>query len=275
MIRTTTGLPRAAALVLTLAAAASWSPCAHAARYDLSLSNFATLDDSGLTLDAIGFKRMARDLGLALQPRFAGPATTVGGRGFDIGYAFSFTDIDQSASQWTTPVAGAGDLLQVSQIAVRKGLPYSFEIGAVVGYLHDSHLWGVAVELKWAFVEGYELAPDFGLRVHLNTMLGSRDIAMLSTGADLLIGKSFGLGGLVQLVPYAGYSFTYIRASSHVLGVFPEGGVQPVTFILPDQDVFAHRGVAGLRLVATIVDVGFEAALGEVHSFALRGGLNF
>ena len=264
------GTMTAAALLV----ASTGSP-ADAAKYDIQLANFATLGDSGLVIDEAGFNRMARDLGLALQPRFSGPATTVGSLGLDIGYNLAMTDIDQAANHWTTPIEAPEDLLLVSQFAVRKGLPYSFEVGGVLSYLHDSRLWGIAVEVKWAFVEGFEYAPDFGLRAHLNTVVGSRDIAMLSTGADLMIGKTFGLGGLVQLTPYGGYAFTYVRASSHVLGFFSEGDVKPVTFILPDQNILAHRGVIGVRMVATVVDVGVEAALGLVQSFSVRLGMNF
>jgi hypothetical protein len=159
---------------------------------------------------------------------------------------------------------------------VRKGLPYSLEVGGVLGHLHGSSLWSFAFELKWAFIEGLRNAPDVGIRLHVNTVVGSRDLAMLTAGGDFLIGKNFGLGGMVQLKPYIGYAGTYIRASSHVIGVFRTGGLEPTTFVLPDQNIGAHRAIIGVRLLAAIVDLGFEAAVGKgTQTYAFRAGLDF
>lgn len=249
---------------------------AEAARFDLQLAEFATLEDGALEVDSAGFEAMSRDLGLALRPRFAGPGSTLGSLGFDFAYGYVLTDIDETSDHWTRPVASPAGTLAVSQLIVRKGLPYSFEIGGVLSHLHDSRMWAIALELKWAFVEGFRAAPDIGLRNHINTLVGSRDLAMLTVGSDLLLSKQFGLGGMVQLTPFLGYGFTFIRASSHVLGRFPEGGLQPATFIMPDQNILAHRGVLGLRVLASVVDVGVEAALGkDVMSFGFRTGVSF
>ncbi|MCB9728353.1 MAG: hypothetical protein H6744_04520 [Deltaproteobacteria bacterium] len=267
---------RVAAVALAVALLGS-SPAASAGRHDVALSGFGSFDADGkLVVDEAGFERMARDLGLAMRPRFGGPASTVGSLGFDVGYSLVLTDIDERKSYWTHAVPDPDKTLKVSQISLRKGLPYSLEVGGVLGHLHGSSLWSFAFELKWAFVEGLDHAPDIGIRLHVNTVVGSRDLAMLTTGGDFLVGKTFGLGGMVQLKPYIGYAGTYIRATSHVIGVFRTGGLQPTTFILPDQNIGTHRALLGLRLLATVVDLGFEAALGKgTQTYAFRAGLNF
>lgn len=253
------------------------APQATAKTYDLQLWRFLPHDEAGAStgLDGRGFEDLSRDLALAFQPRFGAPATTVGSLGFDIGYALTLTDINQDASFWTKATEDPGDLLMVSQFQVRKGLPYSFAIGGVFSHLHDSNLFAIGLEVKWAFVEGYEKAPDIGARLHVSTIVGSRDLSTISTGADLQVSKAFGLGGVMQLVPYVAYSFMYTRATSHVLGVFDEGDLTPSTDILPDQNIFTHRGILGLRMVFSVADFGFEAALGRTHSFSMRAGLNF
>jgi hypothetical protein len=277
--RATGSSRRLTALSACLAALALFATAgpASAARHDISLSGLASFDtDGSLSVDKAGFERLSRDLGLAMRPRFSGPASTVGSLGFDVGYALVLTDIDERKSYWTQTAPNPDKSLKVSQISLRKGLPYSLEVGGVLGHLHGSSLWSFAFELKWAFIEGIKNAPDLGIRVHVNTVVGSRDLAMLTAGGDFLIGKSFGLGGMVQLKPYIGYAGTYIRSSSHVIGVFRTGGLQPTTFILPDQNLGTHQALIGLRLLATVVDFGFEASLGKsTQTYAFRLGLGF
>jgi hypothetical protein len=252
------------------------APTAQAGQLDFSLANFGR---AGGAADVDSFENFAGDLALALHPKFAGPGATLGSLGIDFGYHLSITDINETAPQWTAPLADSaagalpGEIL-TSQFYVRKGLPYSFEMGGFLTHLHDSDVWAVALELKWSFVEGHKYAPDFGLRTHVNTLLGNRDMVMVTSGGDVFIGKSFGVAGLMQITPYAGYELTYIHSRSHVLGLFSVGGLQPDTFILPTLDFLRHRALIGLTVVGGVADFGFEAALGELQTYTFKIGLN-
>ena len=248
---------------------------AHAGRNDFHLASFGSVaDGGGLSLDGDGFQSFAGDLALSLQPKFAGPGSTLGGLGMDMGYELSLTDIDAGSNHWKTAVDNPASSLLASQFYVRKGLPYSFEMGGILTHLHESDIWAVALELKWAFVEGHKYAPDIGVRTHVNTLLGNRDMVMVTSGGSIFISKAFGIGGLIQLTPYGGYQLTFVHARSHVLGRFTAGSLIPTTFILPKQNFLRHRGLLGLRLLAGIADFGFEAALGEVMSYSFKVGLN-
>lgn len=256
-------------------ASAALAPPAQADRYDVDVSRFATGAGEPV-VDEAGFRNMARDLGMALRPRFAGPPSTPGSLGFVVGYDLVLTDIDETASHWTTPVDDPGNTLAASQLSIRKGLPWSFEVGGTLTRLHESSMWAMGLDVKWAFVEGIDRAPDFGLRLHVTSVLGNRDLSMLLAGGDLVVGKTFGVGGLLQLTPYTGYAGTYVRASSHVIGTFPEGGLEPTTFVVDDQHIGTHRALLGLRLLASVADFGFEAAVGpDVQTYAFRAGLSF
>ncbi len=261
---------RFSALTALAPAAILWATPAQAQRYELDLSTFG---GAGGT-DEAGFQSLVGDLALAMHPKFAGPGSTVGGLGIDIAYGIALVDIDETKDYWNDAVGEPGGALQVSHLHVRKGLPYSFELGGVVSHLHESDIWGVGLELKWAFIEGNHQAPDFGFRTHINTVLGDRDLVLLTSGGDLMLSWTFGIGGLVQTTPYAGYELTYVHAKSHVLGAFAEGALQPSTFILPTQDFLRHRAVVGLRVVAGIADFGFEAGLGELQSYTFKVGLS-
>lgn len=266
--------------LLTIAVAAVFAasvvgtaPATQAAS-DYELKNFGTKTANGIDKDAAGFENFVGDLALALHPKFAGPAMSTGSLGMEFGYILSITDIQEQADHWTKPVESPEDLLLGSQFYARKGLPYGFELGGILSHLHGSNIWAVGIELKWAFVEGHKYAPDFALRTHVNTLLGNRDLVMITSGGEFIVSKAFGIGGLIQLTPFAGYQLTYVHARSHVLGLFDVGDLKPATFILPTRDFVRHRGFLGLKVLAGIVDVSFEAALGDVMSYSFRFGFN-
>ena len=241
----------------------------------ISLSSFGSFSEDGaLQMDTTGWENFSADLALVVHPKFGGPAATLGGRGIDFGYQLSVVDVDETSEHWEKAVGTPEDLLLAHHFYVRKGLPFSIELGGILTHLQGTNIWAVALELKWAFLEGNKVAPDFGLRTHVNTLLGNRDMVMITTGAELVVSKTFGLGGLVQLSPYAAYEFSYAHTRSHVLGLFPEGSLNPRTFILPAQNVLTHRALIGLRLLASVVDLGFEAGLGNVQSYTFKLGIN-
>ena len=206
----------------------------------------------------------------------------MGSRGFDIGYNFMHTGIDSDAAHWKTAVPDRTLRgLQTSQVHFRKGLPYSIELGGTVSSLHDSRLYGVGFELKWAFVESYKYAPDIGVRTHVSTTLGSRDLSLLNAGSDVLVSKSFGVAGVMQVTPFTGYSFAYTQARSHVLGVFEPGEVKLDTDIIDAKHLLSHRTVFGVAFHASWAELGFEAAVptsddGEtVATYTTRLGFQF
>jgi hypothetical protein len=250
-----------------------------AANFDVSLTGF--IDQNGKQ-DTAGFRAVSEAIALAMQPRWSGPASTLGSRGFDVGFNWMHTGIDGGDEHWKIAVPDRTLRgLQTSQVHFRKGLPYSFELGGTVSALNDSRLYGVGFELKWAFVESYKYAPDFGVRNHVSTTLGSRDLSLLNAGIDTVMSKSFGILGVVQATPFMGYNFSYTQARSHVLGVFEPGEVELDTDIIDAKHIFSHRIVLGLALHASWAELGFEAALpakdegDTVPTYTTRLGLQF
>ncbi|MGB0588991.1 MAG: hypothetical protein ACPGU1_04845 [Myxococcota bacterium] len=242
-----------------------------------SVASAGSLDPSvaGLVSVADGLKFLSRDLGLAFQPRFGAPANTHGGAGFDMGYALTMTDIAQDSEHWSNAVEDPADLLLVSQFSIHKGLPYSIGLSTTLGFLHDSGLWSLDLGVKWAFVEGFHYVPDMAFHVQVGTLMGSSELSILRVATDFQISKSFGLGGVVRMTPYAAYSFTFVQPSPHVVAVFDEWAVEADTNIVTVLPLFLHRGILGVRVTAAMVDVGLEIALGDTHTFGTRVGINF
>ena len=248
-----------------------------ASAQEIRLSGFGTVVGGGVVdKDYEAFKELAGDLGQVLGPKMFGPAETTGALGFDLAIEFSVTNVDEGATQWQKASDAPSSTLNTIQLQFRKGLPYSFEVGGMVTHLLGSDLWGVGMHIKYAFVEGYKLAPDVALRGGVSTVLGSRDLSMLIAGGDLTFSKSFGLGGVLSLAPFAGYSIMYVRASSFVLGIFPDENPRPTKFVIEGQDVVRHRGFVGFKLVAVKMALAFEIMIGDgLQTFTTKLGADF
>lgn len=255
--------------------------------YNPNLAAFYYPDNE--VVDISGFKSYAAELGVAMSPKFLGPASTLGSMGFEVSFNLGLTDINQNNQYWKwdnthnrPPVADdPGGLLITNQIKIRKGLPYSLQIGGVITHLHQSDLWGIGLEVGWALQEGYRYIPDIAIGGSVNTVLGADDLAMLNVGWVIIASKSFSIAGLFSLVPFAGYNGIYINASTHVTGTFPEApsgqqASEPAIFVIGQQDIFRHRAIIGLNAVATYVTVGTEIGIApNLMSYTFKIGATF
>jgi hypothetical protein len=246
-----------------------WTPLAAIAE-DISLQHFVR---NGLTSE---FEVLAGDLGEALGPKRVGPAASLGLLGFDLSLEVSNTLIDASSSTWQNVGTDVGAMLTTMQLQFRKGLPLSFELGGSVTYMPSGGMWGLGMGLKYALVEGYTYLPDIAVRASVSTALGNRDLNMLMVGSDFVLSKSFGIGGVVSLVPYAGYSLLYVRATTNVVGYFEEGASTPSFNLLPISNVVRHRASLGLDIRVTKVTIGLEAMLSSsIQTLTTRLGVDF
>ena len=228
---------------------------------------------NGLVAD---FEGLAGDLGEALGPKRIGPAGSLGALGFDVSLEVSNTLVDAGSSAWQNASTGVGGTLTTMQLQIRKGLPLSFEIGGSVTYMPHGDMWSLGFGLKYALVEGYRYAPDVSVRASLSAALGNRDLNLLMVGTDVVLSKAFGLGGAVTLIPYAGYSLLYVRATTNVVGYFEEGASTPSFNLLPISDIIRHRASLGIDLRVPYVNLGVEAILsGNAQTITTRVGVDF
>jgi hypothetical protein len=285
-------LLRAAALLLGLALTPLAPADALADKYDIALNRLGTVQRIGTAADAlavdlneVAFENLVRDLGLAMAPKMVGPANTLGALGFLVGLEVSWTDINQSDEHWRLAVDDPDSTLQTLQIHMRKGLPFSLEVGATVTHLFQSEMWGVGMDLKFAVLEGFRSLPDLSFGANIHTVLGARDLAMLLSGGNVMVSKEFGIGGAVRIAPYAGYNLVYVHGSSHPVTFFVDepGGCQPSgtklcsrLALFGDADVIVHRGILGFQLVMTYFSIGAELAYaGEAQTYTVQLGADF
>jgi len=253
---------------------------ASAARYDLQLGNFFNATCNA-TCAQQNFEDLMRELGLATGPVFLAPAETLGLNGFSFAFEGSIVPIHNDRDYWTLATEGnPGGVLFIPHLHVRKGLPFSFEIGAQLSYVPESEIFVVGAELKWALNEGFYYIPDLAIRFSINHAVGSKDFELSTGGWDVSLSHAFGIGGMLSLTPYAGYNMLFVHASSHVVIASP-------TFTTPmDQMVFNevnwqdnmfHRFFVGCRLTTYIFQITVEGIFSDnsIHMFNFKLGFDY
>jgi hypothetical protein len=238
--------------------------------------------------DIPAFRALSKDLGLVFAPRFLAPAETLGQAGFDVGAEFSFTSVNTGADHWRALESqdpGAG--FATGQLHVRKGLPFSFEIGGTLMHLFESEMYAVGTELKFALNEGFFYLPDLAVRGTFNTVVGSSDLNLLTTGFDVSISKSFGVVGVVNITPYAGYNHLVIFSSSRLLDVSPEDPTPPTInedgdlefqpeFVFDTQQQQVNRFFGGTRFLFGVLALTLEADISETaQTYSARVSFDF
>lgn len=235
------------------------------------------------------FKNLARSYASVLAPMHFQPASTLGQEGFEIAAESKMSFVLEDASYWkainknkdataTDGKFAAPDLFATVQLHLRKGLPFSFELEGVVNWLANSELFYIGAGLRWAFTEGWWFMPDISVRAHVGTLIGSPDMSLINVVADLALSYRFGLGGLVSLTPYAGFSFLANFSSSRPLLVYTVTGNTTTASeaVFGRETQYMYRGFAGLELKADYFVLGVEGEFGpEIMSAGVKIGANF
>jgi len=231
------------------------------------------------TVDVSGFKDWAGELGVAMAPRFLGPATTLGSMGFEVSLEVGLATIHGGRDYWKGAASDPGNVLVTNQVRIRKGLPYSLQMSGLVTHLFESDLWGIGLEVGGAVVEGFRYVPDLSLQTSVGTLLGAGDLAMLQVGLGVIASKTFNVAGLFTVAPYAGYHLIYVNAGTYLTAGKVETSPTPAKvemFVIDGQNIFRHRAVLGFNVVATYVTAGTEFGLGPGQTtYAFKVGTQF
>ncbi len=238
--------------------------------------------------DPEAFKSLSKDLGVVFGPRFLAPAETLGEAGFDMGLDLSINTLDASAAHWRALNGDPPSNMITGQLHVRKGLPFSLELGGTLTHLFGSEMFAPGVEMKFSLNEGFFYLPDIAVRGGVNVVVGSSDLNMATTGFDISVSKSFGLVGVVNFTPYLGYNQLIVVSSSRLLDVAPEDPTQPTineeTNLLDFQPEFVfdtevqtiNRFFIGSRFIFGVLNLTFEGAFADnVQTYSGRLGFDF
>ena len=210
----------------------------------LNISPDGTIGIPGVTIGADAetqFRSLASELGVVLAPRLLMPADTLGYSGFQFSAEMSFTTINtnQGSSPWRNALERHGQIradgnpdttipgvLTTVGVFARKGiwLPVpSFEVGAGVLNVLETNMFALQVYAKLAIHEGFHgwPLPSVAVRGAASRLMGSSSLDLTIASLDFSLSYSFGLGGTINLQPYAGYNLLWIIPRSQVLDANP------------------------------------------------------
>lgn len=224
------------------------------------------------------FRAFVRELGAAITSVNLMPPETLGHAAFSVNAEVSVVNVDTNdvAFPSNRPI---GSTLLIPSLHVRKGLPFSFEVGGRGAWLDRSQMIALGAEVKWALNEGFLYLPDFGIRGHGTRLLGTRDFQVTTAGIDFGIGKQFAVGGMLTLTPYAGWDLVFVGASSGNVdfdpGRTPEASVADRNAQFENTAVFDEVKIAsnshnrfygGLRFISGVVQLGAEVSVSNFGS---------
>lgn len=234
------------------------------------------------------FRVFARQFAAAITSVNLAPPETLGQAGFAVSAELSVLLIGNQAVPFPTGQAFNGPLL-IPSVHIRKGLPFSFEVGARVGWIEKSRMGTATLELKWALNEGFAYLPDIAVRGNLTKLINSRDFDLTAGGVDLGIGKQFAVGGMFTLTPYVGWNLVFVGASTGNIDFRPDrtlaeserptgqcDGTPEQRYSLCDIRTFEsvlaaqnshNRFYGGLRFIGGALMLGVEASYSVIGKF--------
>lgn len=226
------------------------------------------------------FRAFARRLAAVMTSVNLMPPETLGHSAFAISAELSVVSL-QGARELTQMPSNRqmNDAVLLPSIHLRKGLPWSFEIGVRAAWFEQSRMGTGTLELKWALNEGFTYLPDIAVRGHITKILNSRDFDVTAGGFDLGIGKQFAIAGMVTLTPYVGWNLIFVGASSNNIDFNPQrtlaeadtAGNQYQNYYVFDSVLAAqntnNRFYGGLRLIAGVVMLGYEFSYTALGTF--------
>lgn len=227
------------------------------------------------------FRAFARELGAGISSTNLTPPETLGHAAFSVNAELSVLSIRFEDVSWPSERALAADAnLLLPSLHIRKGLPFSFEIGARAGWIDRSDMAVGSLEAKWAINEGFLYLPDVSIRVYGTRLFNSRDFDLTTYGADLGVGREFPIGGMITLTPYAGWNLGFVQANSHLVD-FDRSRPVAETYETPVAQLEAsgayntvvarenshNRFYAGVRFIGGVLQLGAELSFVSLGKF--------
>jgi hypothetical protein len=233
--------------------------------------------DQTLCADQDAFRTLSREFGLAIAPPLLAPAETLGYAGFYLGLEGSVTTLNSSSDDphnvWlrATEDGNPDKALFVSSIHVRKGLPFSFELGTSVSYVAATEQVLLGADIRWALIEGYRTGwrayfPDISVRGAVNRLMGDDEMDMTVWSIDVAFSHPFAISGMMTITPYFGYQFIQtIADTSLVLNGIDDDGDHHTRLECDPTPMMIHDPVTGTDRMETA---------GEAYQRACVGGVN-
>lgn len=225
------------------------------------------------------FRAFVNEIGAGITSANLMPPSSLGHDGFSFTAELSVVSFDTNNPNFKVPAEGNfTNPLLIPSAHIRKGLPFSFELGARLGWIDKSRMGTATIELKWAVNEGFAYLPDIGVRGYGTRLINNRDFDLTAAGFDIGVGKRFAIGGMVTLTPYGGWNLVFVGASSNNVDFNPNSAQIDVG---KDMWVFDQVGIGanshsrfygGLRFIGGVFQLGAEISYSLLGSFKDTAG---
>lgn len=224
------------------------------------------------------FRVFARQFAAGMTSVNLAPPETLGHSAFAFSAELSVVNFGSGDVQLPTEGTFRGPLL-IPTLHVRKGLPWSFELGARGGWIEKSRMGVGTIELKWAINEGFTYLPDIGVRGNITKLINSRDFDLTAGGIDIGIGKQFAIGGMVTLTPYVGWNLLFVGASTGNIDFHPSRTLVEADsaaeqfrdfYVFTSLQAAANthnRFYGGIRFIGGVVMLGAEVSYSVIGQF--------
>lgn len=265
-------------LIACMSLSSSWFiEDAHALRNDPALHGLCGADcqTNGLPMlgaaEVAAFEGMTRSYGLLLAPLTLSPAHTIGINVTEVEFSFTSAMLTDDANVWVNAIndSVAPTSISATRFALRKGLPYSFEVEGQLGYLLNSELWSIGGTAKWSLHESMRSFPiDVSLRGGVSRVLGSSQLDLTTASFGASLGTQFGVMRLFNLVPYVSYMPVMVFAGSASLDATPglydpagnqadaeAGNTGSTAFVFARREELVHRAGAGVRFLFGVLRI--------------------
>ena len=246
---------------------------------------------------AAAFKNLSQEVSSLLAPMHFQPASTLGEEGFEIAFESKMSFSTQDDASWAAlkknsnavnsdanvsangvtkdSKFAAPDIFATMQLHMRKGLPFSLEVEGVFNWLANSEIFYVGAGVRWAPIEGFWYLPDLSVRAHVGTIVGASDLSLINVNMDIALSYTWGLGGIVAITPYGGYTLLTSWASSRPLVITKTDGSQEET-VFRRVNNHLSRGFIGVQLKGDFFVFAVEGELGsKVSALGLKIGADF
>lgn len=175
------------------------------------------------------FARFATELALAIAPNPAAPMHSLGSADFDISFTADIAFVHPSQmfsdgqvrSVWPT-IGAAPQALFLPTLRLRKGLPFSFEVGTDLSYLAGTTMAATGANVKWSLFEGFTYWPTVGIRGFGSVLVNSGPLLIIVGGWDVGGDYRFPVFGDAELTLYGGYQRIGVNASTGNIDFIPE-----------------------------------------------------
>lgn len=164
----------------------------------------------------------------------------------------------ESSSPWQelTESGEPSQVVFMPSLTVRKGLPWSFEVGGDVGWMGGSRQFLVGGFGRWVPFGNWKKMPDVGVGLGYRGLVGNDQLELGVFHLDLSIGYSFRLTSRAtrpgtRFSPYGGYQFLQSHAKPGVtvdqVSAVSGWANRAATGVDPRSFQF-HRGFIGMEV---------------------------